>query len=228
MYSSSMARTLAESIGGTVRQRTVRELRDRILTGSLAPGTRLDLDNICDEFGISRTPVREALLELSFQGLVEIAPRSAVTVTGVSPDATLDNFAILAALSGKAAEWAASRIAPEQVDQLARCVAQLDSAHAGDTLIDANWQFHRIINQAANSQQLLALIRQAVRLVPSNFLAVMPVHDNSEHQELLDDLRKGRAKQARAVAEKHVLAAGQSLAGWLAERHAKAVDQPAR
>jgi DNA-binding GntR family transcriptional regulator len=223
-----MARTLAESISGTVRQRTVRELRDRILTGSLAPGTRLDLDGICGEFGISRTPVREALLELSFQGLVEIAPRSAVTVTGVSPDATVDNFAILAALSGKAAEWAATRITPPHLDQLAQCIAQLDAAPVGDELIDANWQFHRIINQAANSQQLLALIRQAVRLIPSNFLAVMPVHDNSEHQELLDDLRKGRAKHARDVAEKHVLTAGQSLAGWLTERQAGTTAPTAR
>jgi DNA-binding GntR family transcriptional regulator len=220
VYASGMAPTLAESIGGTVRQRAVRELRDRILTGSLTPGTMLDLDNICGEFGISRTRVREALLELSFQGLVEIAPRSAVTVTGVSPNATVDNFAILAVLSGKAAEWAATRVTPEQLEQLAWCVEQLNSAHAGHHLIDVNWQFHRIINQAASSQHLLALIQQAVRLIPSNFLAVMPVHDNSEHQELLDDLRKGRAKHACEVAEKHVLAAGQSLAGWLTERHA--------
>jgi DNA-binding GntR family transcriptional regulator len=70
-----VARTLAQSIGGTVRQRAVRELRDRILTGTLPPDTRLDLDRIAEEFGISRTPVREALLELSFQGLVFIAPR---------------------------------------------------------------------------------------------------------------------------------------------------------
>jgi DNA-binding GntR family transcriptional regulator len=70
-----VARTLAQSIGGTVRQRAVRELRDRILTGTLPPDTRLDLDRIAEEFGISRMPVHEALLELSFQGLVSIAPR---------------------------------------------------------------------------------------------------------------------------------------------------------
>src|SRR6202050_5278202 len=105
-----MSRTLAASIGATVRKRAVRELRDRILTGSLPAGSRLDLHAICDEFGISRTPVREALLELSFQGLVEIAPRSGVTVIGVTRAEVTDNFAVLAALSGKAAEWAASRL----------------------------------------------------------------------------------------------------------------------
>jgi DNA-binding GntR family transcriptional regulator len=61
--------------GSVDQERAVRELRDRILTWTLPPDTRLDLDRIAEEFGISRTPVHEALLELSFQGLVSIAPR---------------------------------------------------------------------------------------------------------------------------------------------------------
>jgi DNA-binding GntR family transcriptional regulator len=52
------------NISGTVRERAVRELRDRILTGALPAGTRVDLDAITTEFATSRTPVREALLEL--------------------------------------------------------------------------------------------------------------------------------------------------------------------
>jgi DNA-binding GntR family transcriptional regulator len=212
-----MSRTLAESIGGTVRQRATRELRDRILTGALPPGTRLDLDEISEEFGTSRTPIREALLELSFQGLVEIAPRSGVKVLGVSPAATMDNFAILAALTGKAAQWAADRISPDELGELERLADALASTPAGPDAVDLNWQFHRVINEAARSPQLLSLIRQAVRLIPSNFLAVMPVHDLSEHHQLLRALRGGQAQQARDIAEQHVLAAGQSLAEWLAD-----------
>ncbi|MCP3811488.1 GntR family transcriptional regulator, partial [Mycobacteriaceae bacterium Msp059] len=71
-------------ISGTVRERAARELRDRIITGTLAPGTRIDLDAITEEFATSRTPVREALLELSFEGLVRVAPRSGITVIGVN------------------------------------------------------------------------------------------------------------------------------------------------
>ena len=73
-------------ISGTVRERAARELRDRILTGVLPAGSRVDLDAITQEFATSRTPVREALLELSFEGLVQVAPRSGVTVLGISPD----------------------------------------------------------------------------------------------------------------------------------------------
>ena len=95
-----------KSIGGTVRARAAGELRDRILTGRLQPGSRLDLDEITREFGTSRTPVREALLELSYEGLVSVTPRSGITVLGITPEDAMDNFAVLATLSGKAAEWA--------------------------------------------------------------------------------------------------------------------------
>lgn len=217
-----MSRSLADSIGGTVRQRAVRELRDRILTGSLPAGSRLDLDAICDEFGISRTPVREALLELSFQGLVEIAPRSGVTVIGVTRTEVTDNFAVLAALSGKAAEWAAARIDEHTLEELSRAATSLENAStAGDafSLVDANWRFHRTINEAAHSKALLSLIRHAVRLIPSNFLAVVPVEldGDKDHSELLSAIRSGLAPQAREIAERHVLAAGEALARWLAD-----------
>ena len=74
----------AIDISGTMRERAARELRDRILTGALPAGARIDLDAITAEFATSRTPVREALLELSFEGLVQVAPRSGVTVIGIN------------------------------------------------------------------------------------------------------------------------------------------------
>jgi len=119
-------------IGGTVRDRAAEELRNRILTGALAPGTRLDLDAVCAEFGASRTPIREALLELSYEGLVEVAPRSGITVIGLIPRDVLDNFTILGILAGKAAEWAAARITAEQLDEI-RSLADEVTAAAGDT-----------------------------------------------------------------------------------------------
>jgi hypothetical protein len=58
-----------------------------------------------------------------------------------------------------------------------------------------------------------------VRLISFDFLAVLPVHDNTGYREPLRDLRAGRAQPAREAAERHVLAAGKSLADWLTERH---------
>ena len=99
-------------ISSTVRAQAANELRDRILTGRLQPGDRLDLDHLTAEFGISRTPIREALLELSYEGLVAITPRSGMAVVGITPEDAVDNFAILATLAGKAAEMATVRISP--------------------------------------------------------------------------------------------------------------------
>jgi DNA-binding GntR family transcriptional regulator len=195
-------------IAGTVRERAARELRDRILTGALPAGTRLDLDAITKEFATSRTPVREALLELSYDGLVKVAPRSGITVIGISPEDLLDSFTILGVLTGQAAAWAARRVTPEGVQRL-RDLA---------TDIDANWDFHREIHQAAHSRRLMAQIRQAVRVVPSNFLAMFPEHEHNsleDHQALVSALADGDAEKARSIAERHVLDAGHSLASRL-------------
>ena len=89
------------------------------LPGPCPPASRVDLDAITEEFATSRTPVREALLELSFEGLVQVAPRSGITVIGISPDDVLDSFTILGVLTGQAAAWAAERIEPEELQHAA-------------------------------------------------------------------------------------------------------------
>src|SRR4051794_41475970 len=164
-------------IGRTVRARAAEELRNRILTGTLSPGARLDLDALTAEFGASRTPIREALLELSYEGLVEVAPRSGITVIGLTPRDVLDNFALLGTLAGKAAEWAAARITDDELDHI-RALADdvtATSSAAGrghEPLVVANWRFHRAVHQASGSPRILTLIRQTVGVVPTNFFDV--------------------------------------------------------
>ncbi|MCV7282463.1 GntR family transcriptional regulator [Mycolicibacterium flavescens] len=208
-------------IAGTVRERAARELRDRILTGVLAPGTRIDLDAITEEFATSRTPVREALLELSFEGLVRVAPRSGITVIGISPRDVQDSFTILGVLTGQAAAWAAERVSVEELTHLRQLAADV-AARSGDEAIgEANWRFHQEIHRAAHSPRLLTQIRQAARVVPTNFLTVFPEHEKhslSEHEDLLAALASRDSDSAREIAEHHVLEAGRSLADWLDSR----------
>ena len=204
-------------ISGTVRERAARELRDRILTGALPAGTRLDLDAITKEFATSRTPVREALLELSYDGLVRVAPRSGITVIGMSPEDVVDSFTILGVLTGQAAAWAAQRVTDEGIQRLQPGHRRGSACREGG-IVDANWQFHRAIHRAAHSRRLMAQIRQAVRVVPSNFFAMFPEHEHNaldEHQALVSALADRDADKARDIAERHVLDAGRSLAEWL-------------
>jgi len=215
-----------KAIGGTVRARAAEELRDRILTGRLEAGARLDLDRISTEFGISRTPVREALLELSYEGLVAVTPRSGITVLGITPDDAVDNFAVLAALSGKAAEWATARVTPAQVTELRR----LADAVVGADVVAANRRFHRALNVASGSPRLLTFLRQAVRVVPASYFELFPEQEERAHEEhaaLLDAIEAGDGQRARALAEAHVLVAGHALGDWLRARAAEQADRAA-
>ena len=213
---------ISSRIGGTVRGRAAEELRNRILTGALAPGTRLDLDALTVEFGASRTPIREALLELSYEGLVEVAPRSGITVIGLSPRDVLDNFAILGTLAGKAAEWAAARITGVELDEI-RSLADAvhrDARHPDDgaALVAANWRFHRAVHRASGSPRIVTLIRQTVGVVPTNFFDVFPdrgQHSAADHDELVEALARRDGPAARLAAERHVTEAGQALARFL-------------
>lgn len=205
-------------IGGTVRGRAAEELRNRILTGALAAGTRLDLDALTVEFGASRTPIREALLELSYEGLVEVAPRSGITVIGLTPRDVLDNFAILGTLAGKAAEWAAARITDEELHDIRHLAGAVQPDH--DDLVAANWRFHRAVHQASGSPRILTLIRQTVGVVPTNFFDVFPdqtQHSAADHEEIVAALARRDGSAARAAAERHVTEAGAALARFLEE-----------
>lgn len=213
-----MAAVSGIDISGTVRERAARELRDRILTGALPAGSRLDLDAITEEFATSRTPVREALLELSFEGLVRVAPRSGVTVIGISPDDVLDSFTILGVLTGQAAAWAAERVEPDELSALRELATDVAARSGDDSIGEANWHFHQKIHRAAHSPRLMTQIKQAARVVPTNFLTLFPEHEKhslDEHQELLDAFADKDADRARVIAERHVLDAGRSLVDWL-------------
>jgi DNA-binding GntR family transcriptional regulator len=164
--------------------------------------------------------VREALLELSYEGLVAVNPRSGITVLGISPEDAVDNFAILATLAGKAAEWATLRMTPEQLDELRALAAEVDTGH---DVVTANRRFHQALNRAAQSPRLLTHLRQAVNVVPPNYFELFPEQEDrsrTEHAELLDAIERGDADAARRTAEAHVLHAGEALGDWLKAQRA--------
>ena len=205
--------------GGTVRDRAARELRDRILVGDLPAGTRIDLDRLAEDFGTSRTPVREACLALAHEGLVKVAPRSGVTVIGVTPEDTVENFAIMAVLSGVAAAWAAERITPQELKIVrglrTTVVATVESE--GD-IANANWAFHREINRASRSPRLLRMLSQTGRMIPMSFFSLFPEQipcSLSEHDALVAALEARDPMTTRSVTEKHFAESGRLLSAHL-------------
>lgn len=206
--------------GGTVRDRASRIIRERILVGDLSPHSRIDLDALAEEFGTSRTPVREACLALAGEGLVRIAPRSGVTVIGVTPEDTLENFVMMAVLCGVAAAWAAERMTATElaaVRQLRSAVVSAVDTN-GDTAT-ANWSFHSEINRASRSPRLLRMLSETGRMIPMNFFDVFPEQvpcSLAEHDALVGALERRDPIAAREVTEQHFAESGRLLAGRVA------------
>jgi DNA-binding GntR family transcriptional regulator len=187
----------------TVRVRD--QLQHAILEGVLQPGERLRAEALAQRFGTSRTPVREALLQLEAQGLVEVEPNRGAVVRAFDRDDLLDLYELRALLEPHAAALAARRIAPEDIEALERlCDA--------DDLIVANEDFHRIILEAAGSPRLSTAMRAASG-IPRAFRSVF-WHDERQraeslmcHRRLVDAFQARDPQLAEAVMRMHILGA---------------------
>ena len=141
-----------------------RSLESDIVGGALPPGARLDETQLAQRFGVSRTPVREALLQLSAGGLIEMRPRQGATVTKVSPKRLFEMFEVMSALEAQCARLAAQRMTAEERRTLqAAFDACREAANAGsaDEYYDANQLFHEAIYRGSHNafleEQTLAL-----------------------------------------------------------------------
>lgn len=199
-------------------------IEERIVTGAFPPGTRLDEQELADTFGVSRTPVREALIQLSSAGLIEIRPRRGATVPEVGADRVCEMFEVMAEMEAMCGRLAARRITPgEQValqDAHRACEAARD-ADAPDTYYQLNEVFHRCIYEASHNgflvEQATALHR---RLRPYRRLQLrvrnrMATSFN-EHQAIVDAIIKGDSDLAAAQLRAHVTVQGERFADLVA------------
>src|SRR5690606_12292208 len=116
-----------------LRELVFEVLREAIITGKLRPGERLMEVQLAEELGVSRTPVREAIRKLELEGLVLMIPRRGAYVAEISMKDIADVFEIRAALEGLAAQLAAERCTPEEIENLERSLVQINvSAERGD------------------------------------------------------------------------------------------------
>jgi DNA-binding GntR family transcriptional regulator len=192
----------------TARERVESVLRERILRGDWTSGTRLDMDALAAEFGTSRTPVREACIDLAHDELVEITPRVGITVRPLSAETVFDNFEIMRELSAIAAGWAAERITPAELDRIRQLQDEVVAAvRSGRGPGPASWLFHREVNRACKSPRLLKLLGASGRLIPRTLLDFFPEHQASsidEHDTLVDALAARDRAAAAEVTRQHL------------------------
>jgi DNA-binding GntR family transcriptional regulator len=217
-----------------------------LLSGAVAAGTWLRQEALAERFGVSRTPVREALRELQSRGLVELRPHRGALVRGYTARDIRDAYEVRAELEGLAAELAATRIADRQLEELR--AAQALFRRAIDAIVDGNrsrrgapappprdteWTrandaFHEVILGAAGNARLLEAVQDLHRSFPRD-LTWAALSGNSrlleqnveEHRRVLEAIEARDAAQARERMVAHVRHAGELIARGLEEREPK-------
>ena len=211
----------ASPISPTSSLRVSEELREAILSGEFEPGERLRTVSLAKRFGSSRTPVREALVQLEGEGLVDIEPRRGALVRPFASDDLIDLYEIRALLEPAAAARAALRVDGEQLERLAALVALSDArggrgAGAIDDQIAWNEEFHAIVIEAAGSPRLSAALR-ATAGIPRSFRTAFWRDDAHRafsqtcHRELVAALAERSDERAEAVMRMHILRAKDAL-----------------
>lgn len=138
----------------TLKLAVVRRLEEEIVSGVLKPGTRLDEAQLAERYGLSRTPLREALAQIAASGLIEIRPRSGAFVTQLSPRAMLECLSFTAEVEGIAAAWAAKRMTLAERSELKALQEQAGASvkkRDADAYFELNRQFHEAIYAGAHN-----------------------------------------------------------------------------
>ncbi|MEV6062834.1 GntR family transcriptional regulator [Nocardia asteroides] len=204
----------------SLKNTAVQEIRRRIFAGELRPGDKIDQDEIADSLGISKLPVREALIALELESIVDMPPRRGAFVALVTRDDVRDHYWLLGVVSGLAAARAADRIGASSLDALGRILDRMTTASRRDreTL---NFEFHRMINRASGSRRLLTELKVLGSAAPHGFYET---HDDwsetadRDHRAILAALRARDVTTARLVTEEHFLHGGDRAVRMLESR----------
>jgi DNA-binding GntR family transcriptional regulator len=146
-------RTLAEQIA--------ERLREDILSGRLAAGQRLSQEALADQFSVSRVPVRDALRQLRAEGLIESNGRSGMAVAELSVLDLEELYDMRVALEPVVARLATPRMRPEDIEEMSRQLALMESAsEPSPAWFEAHAAFHRALNDRAGRPRMSALVDQ--------------------------------------------------------------------
>lgn len=207
-----------------------------IMEGSYPPGSRLRQDELCDRFGVSRTPVREALRKLQARNLVIVAPNRGATVRIPTRRELLEVYAIRSELEGYSAELAAARVSDAHIEELELAqsrlvglVSKLEEVPGSRPepsldvqLNNANDAFHGVIHRASGNRRLYELVVELGVAVPKDYVwrAIASSDDMrllnvEEHGRIRAALLSGDAGAARTHMRDHILHARSLLLTYL-------------
>jgi DNA-binding GntR family transcriptional regulator len=212
-------------------------IQTAILAGEHPPGTHLFQDELCERFGVSRTPVREALRKLQAKHLVVLVPNKGATVRAPSRDELIDVYNVRAELEGYACQLASAHVSDELLTALDRSQAGVKEAVSsydrdgkygrGELSLDmqvarANSEFHGMIARASGNERLRSLIEDLQDFFPKDYVwRAMTSADEvralnlEEHDRIREALARRSAARARKEMRNHILHASSILLDYL-------------
>ena len=196
----------------SLHDETVSRLRALIIDGELRPGSRIAERDLCERFGVSRTPLREALKVLASEGLVELLPRRGARVTRLSARELRDAFEVVGALEALAGELACARIDDAGIAEIEAVHARMDGHYRRGELPEyfaCNEAIHEAINRAAGNAQLTDVYQLMSRRVRrarylANHSGPRWAQAMREHEEILVALRRRDGTAMAAVMRAHL------------------------
>lgn len=185
-------------------------LRLAILDGSLPGGSRLVQADIAAQLSVSTTPVREALRDLTSDGLIRFDPHRGAVVYEIDMDELKEIYEIRKALESLAIRLAATQITKVQLEEAEALQRMMVKEKDPAVWVTENWKFHSLLEEAANSSRLAALVKSiqgtaALYVAHSVKLSPKRIQEgNAEHRALLDALRHGEPDKAAEVLRQHL------------------------
>jgi GntR family transcriptional regulator, vanillate catabolism transcriptional regulator len=225
------------AVSQTVRAQLA--LRDLILSGSLRPGERISELQAVETTGVSRTPVRMALVRLEEEGLLEAIPSGGFMVKTFSERDILDSIELRGTLEGLAARFAAERgVSVRDLEPLRECLAQIDelmlqeplSVEAFSSYVAPNARFHALLAELSRSPPLIRQIDRASALPfasPSGFVMAQSALPEARqilmiaqdhHRIVIDAIENREGARAEAVMREHARLAARNLRSALKNR----------
>jgi len=200
------------------------QLREMIITGRLRGGERLRAEHLADDLGVSATPVREALMSMTGEGMVDFQPGRGFRVVPLTRRDVLDVYDMQAYVSGRLAELAVPRLTEDDLETLDGYQDKLREAVAANDaglIEEMDFETHRLINRAANAPKLAWMLTLTLRYVPFGAHAEVPgwpLAARDDHVPIVRALRMRSPVAARDFMQAHIHHAGDLLVEMLAER----------
>jgi DNA-binding GntR family transcriptional regulator len=186
-------------------------LRRAILDGSLPAGSRLVQADIAADLNVSTTPVREALRDLSAEGLIKIDTHRSAVVQGTDFEKVREIYLLRRLLEPEAVRLAAEKMTPERLADLEKLQAEMDVVAQAARWVELNRQFHRTLVGACGLPRLIEIVHQlednatvyvnlALQATEGSFVAP----GNDDHHALIDACRRRDGRRAAKVIKDHL------------------------